>query len=175
MPGLFRQRTVQRNHIAAPKQFFQRNRFKSRIFDRIRVIGQHLHAKPLTDSCKYLPDFPGSNYPHRLSMQIKSNQSIQRKIEVSGTEICLVNLSVQCQQQSHRMFCNCIRGISWNPQHGNSPLCCGSVYMIESCTPQGNHRYVLSAERIDYGCIQGIVDKRHHGLTAGSQRNRIHG
>ena len=77
MPGLFRQRAVERNNIASFQQFVQRNIVNPAVLCRIQVICNHLHPETPADIDEYPPDLSGADHAHRLPMKIKPGQPVQ--------------------------------------------------------------------------------------------------
>ena len=75
VPGLIRQRAVQRDDVTLLKQFIQRNVLDSTVLQRKVVVSNDAHAKSPADVDKDSSDPAGSNHTHSLSVKVEAGQA----------------------------------------------------------------------------------------------------
>ena len=99
------QRAVQGDQVTRCEQLIQlhiSNEIKIRIL--IHVVCDDLHAKSMTNARHCRSDFSRSHDSGCLSVKIHSGQSLQAEIVLADSHICLVQMTVHCHRQSHRML-----------------------------------------------------------------------
>ena len=99
MIGLLCQRAVQRDNVGRAEQFVQgdvRNghvngRVNGHVIGRILVIRQDAHSESAADIHENPPDASGSDDADCFAVQIKARHVVQAEIEVSRSDIRLVD------------------------------------------------------------------------------------
>ena len=73
------------------------------------VICQNPHTEALADLGKRASDFAGSHNAGCLAVQIKSGKTGKAEIKITGADISLIGMPVDCEQQCHCMLCHSVR------------------------------------------------------------------
>ncbi len=132
-----------------------------------------MHSKSFANLNKNFSNLSCPHNTYRLSIQIKSGKSIQRKIPLSGTIIRLMKLSIQTQKQCHRVLGNRIRRIGRYPDDGKLSLRRFPVYIIKAGTSQCKQLHSILTKFVYCSRINDIIHKSTDHITSLCQCSRL--
>ena len=118
-------------------------------------------------------DFAGSHNADCLAVQIKSGKTGKAEIKITGADISLIGMPVDCEQQCHCMLCHSVRGVRRDTEYPDFPETCSDIYIVESRTPQGDHSDSKRMQFTNNGIIQRIIDEYTYAVKPACQRNSI--
>ena len=101
-------------------------------------MGENLHAEPLKNFGKRLPDLAGSDDADRFAVYIKTEKTVDREIILADTAECAVQTPGQAKQEPDRIFRNRIRRIFRNTDHIQPFAGSAEIHVVEAGAAHGN-------------------------------------
>ena len=165
--------TMEGDDIAVLEQFIQRYICNIAVRNGEFIVGEDLHSEAFADIHKDSSDFTGTDDADCFSVEVKSLQTAQGKIEFTGTVIGFMDAANRGQQQCHCVFGDRIGGICRNMKDMDFPVAGFQVYIIISRTPQQNDFHTELMEFFDDCRIRGIIHEDTYRVTAVCKACRI--
>ena len=113
------QRAVQTDKVCRAQQLVQLHIAHNAVQRGIPVlvVGQHRHAKPVTDARHGRADAPRAHNTRRRAVQVVPQQTVQRKVVVAHLDIRLADASVCGLRQRHSVLGHGLRAVARHAQH----------------------------------------------------------
>ena len=113
------QRAVQTDKVCRAQQFIQLHIAHNAVQRRVPVlvVGQHRHAKPVTDARHGRADAPRAHNARRRAVQVVPQQTVQRKVVVAHLDIRLADAPVRGLRQRHSVLGHGLRAVARHAQH----------------------------------------------------------
>ena len=140
----------------------------------VLVIGQHRHAKPMTDARHGRADAPRAHNARRRAVQVVPQQTVQRKVVVAHLDIRLADAPVCGLRQRHSVLGHGLWAVARHAQHRDAAFLHRSqVHMIVPRAPQQQAADARLCQLFQHRSRAVRIDERAHGVPALSQRRGV--
>ena len=171
----FGKRTVQRYNIAFGKQLFKRHVIYAVTFGRVGVVGYNIHTEATADINKTAANFTRADDPDCLSVQVKSSQSVKRKVKIPCPQVRLVYPSYKGKQKPHSVFGYGVGRVCRNAHYRY--FACGifNIHIVKSRAAQRNQFHPVTDKSVNYLTVDNVVDKSHDRVAPVGKRGGVGG
>ena len=170
------QRAVQTDKVCRAQQLVQLHIAHNAVQRGVPVlvVGQHRHAKPVTDARHGRADAPRAHNARRRAVQVVPQQTVQRKVVVAHLDIRLADAPVRGLRQRHSVLGHGLRAVARHAQHRDAAfLRRGQVYIIVPCAPQQQAADAHLRQLFQHRSRAIRIDERAHSVPALRQRRGV--
>ena len=167
------QRAVQTDKVCRAQQFIQLHIAHNAVQRGVPVlvVGQHRHAKPVTDARHGRADAPRAHNARRRAVQVVPQQTVQRKVVVAHLDIRLADASVRGLRQRHSVLGHGLRAVARHAQHRDAAfLRRDQVHIIVPRAPQQQAADAHLRQLFQHRSRAIRIDERAHSVPALRQR-----
>ena len=164
--GVICQWTVQADDIRPGQQLRQRHVLHIQTAVRERVVGYHMHTKPLTDGDHGLTDLASADDARRLPVQILAHKAVDVHVKIPGSRVRPMGKTVHRQQQRRRILRHRLGRIAGHPQDFYFALRRPDIHMVKSGTAQQHRLHAVFIQNVDHLRIDGVVDEHADGIVS---------
>ena len=170
------QRAVQTDKVCRAQQLVQLHIAHNAVQRGVPVlvIGQHRHAKTVTDARHGRADAPRAHNARRRAVQVVPQQTVQRKVVVAHLDIRLADASVCGLRQRHSVLGHGLRAVARHAQHRDAAfLRRGQVHIIVPRAPQQQAADAHLRQLFQHRSRAIRIDERAHSVPALRQRRGV--
>ena len=170
------QRAVQTDKVCRAQQFIQLHIAHNAVQRRVPVlvVGQHRHAKPVTDARHGRADAPRAHNARRRAVQVVPQQTVQRKVVVAHLDIRLADAPVRGLRQRHSVLGHGLRAVARHAQHRDAAFLRRSqVHIIVPRAPQQQAADAHLRQLFQHRSRAIRIDERAHSVPALRQRRGV--
>ena len=157
---------MERNHVRLPQKLRQLHIVKVAFRIREFIVCQHAHPEALADTGKNSSDLACADYADGLAVQVEACESGQAEIEVARSDIRLVRVPVDGQQQRHRVLRHRIGRVRRDAEDVHLAEAGFGIHIVEARAAQRNDPNAQIIKFVYNLLIHRVVDEHAHTVKA---------
>ena len=166
VPRLVGERAVERNDVRLPQKLRQLHIVKTAFRIREFIVCQHAHPEALADTGKNSSDLACADYADGLAVQVEACESGQAEIEVARSDIRLVRVPVDGQQQRHRVLRHRVGGVRRDAEDMQLAEAGFGIHIVEARAAQRNDPNAQIIKFVYNLLIHRVVDEHAYAVKA---------
>jgi hypothetical protein len=132
---------------------------------RKRIVSHHSHAKSAQDFRRALPNLSGAQNPGGFTMKIKTDETVERKIEIVNAITGARDFAIESEKKRDRVFGNAVRRVGGDARDRETKLL--RRHQIHAIEPGTAQRQMFDTQRLK------ALETRPVGAIVNEKTNRF--